>query len=238
MSHEIRTPINGIMGMADIALLSEPSAEQEEYLKIIKTSVNSLMDVVSAILDFSKIEAGKLAIEQTPFQLSASLDELRTMLSFRAQQKKLMLTIEASPTVPDTLIGDPVRLRQILLNLMDNAIKFTQQGSVALRVEVEASSGTDAVLHFAVSDTGVGIPKEKFQSVFEAFTQADNSSTRRFGGTGLGLSISSQLASLMHGRIWVESVVSRGSTFHFVANFPIPQSSERECVQLVGTAQK
>ncbi len=237
MSHEIRTPINGIMGMSDVALLSEPSQEQEEYLSIIKTSAYSLLDIVNSILDFSKIEAGRLTLEEIPFQLSASLDELRTMLSLRAQQKKLTLTIEASPAIPDTLIGDPVRLRQILLNLLDNAIKFTPKGSVSLDVEPDVSSGAEAVLHFAVSDTGVGIPEEKFQSIFEAFTQADNSSTRRFGGTGLGLSISSQLASLMRGRIWVESVVGQGSTFHFIARFGIPQSTEHESAPLVGATR-
>jgi signal transduction histidine kinase len=235
MSHEIRTPINGIMGMTDIALMSEPSAEQEGYLNIIRTSVHSLNEVVNAILDFSKIEARRLKLEEIPFQLSASLDELQTMLSFRAQERDLDLTIEALPTIPDSLIGDPLRLRQILLNLLDNAIKFTPAGAVSLRVGADGISDDHAILHFTVTDTGVGIPKEKFGSIFEAFTQADNSSTRRFGGTGLGLSISSQLALLMHGSIWVESVVGQGSTFHFVGRFPISQSSERESLQLVGS---
>lgn len=234
MSHEIRTPINGIMGMADIALMSDPPEEQAEYLTIIRNSVESLMDVVNAILDFSKMEAGRFTLEEIPFALAALLDELRTLVSFRAQQKNLALHLEASPAIPGTLIGDPTRLRQILLNLLDNALKFTPEGSITLRAGVEVLSGQDVVLHFTVTDTGIGIPKEKFSSIFEAFNQADNSSTRRFGGTGLGLSISSQLASLMQGRIWVESIVGQGSTFHVIARFKTLQPGAAEPSSLVG----
>ncbi len=219
MSHEIRTPINGIMGMADIALSSELNEEQTEYLQIIKTSADSLLGIVNDILDFSKIEARKLTLERIPFQLSTSLGELSKLLSFRAQQKQLSLTIQAAEDVPNDLIGDPGRLRQVLLNLLDNAMKFTSEGGVALFVIADHVSENTTALHFSVIDTGVGISKDKQRIIFEAFSQADASSTRQYGGTGLGLTICSQLVGLMGGQIWVESALGAGSTFHFTAVF-------------------
>ncbi len=219
MSHEIRTPINGIMGMADIALSSELNEEQTEYVQIIKTSADSLLAIVNDILDFSKIEARKLTLEQIPFRLSTSLGELSKLLSFRAQQKQLSLTMQSADDVPNDLIGDPGRLRQVLLNLLDNAMKFTSEGGVALFAIAEDVSDDAATLHFSVIDTGVGISKDKQRIIFEAFSQADASSTRQYGGTGLGLTICSQLVGLMGGRIWVESALGAGSTFHFTATF-------------------
>ena len=223
MSHEIRTPINGIMGMTDIALSTTSDAEQVEYLDIIKTSADSLLRIVNDILDFSKIEARKLELESVPFRLSECVDQLMRLASVLGQEKGLQIQMSIAPDVPDHLTGDPGRLRQILLNLLNNAIKFTSQGSVLLGITLEGSAVSKALLHFAVADTGMGIPRDKQKVIFDAFSQADNSSTRKFGGTGLGLTISSQLVQLMGGSIWVESELNRGSTFHFTAQFaPAP----------------
>jgi signal transduction histidine kinase/ligand-binding sensor domain-containing protein len=221
MSHEIRTPINGILGMTDITLSTELGAEQREYLEIVKFSADSLLGIVNEILDFSKIEARKLTLDRTPFQLRKSLEELVRSLSLRARQKNLQLSFHLDDDIPDEVTGDPLRLRQVLLNLLDNAIKFTSKGGVSLSVFTEEFSDREPLVHFAVTDTGIGIPPEKQKTVFEAFSQADTSSTRRYGGTGLGLTISYQLAAMMGGRLWVESDPGKGSTFHFTARFEV-----------------
>ena len=221
MSHEIRTPMNGIIGTTELALESGPSLEQREYLQIIKASADSLLTVINDILDFSKIEAGKLDVEATEFNLRKSLKDAARTLAVRAHEKGLDLSCELSPDVPPTVIGDPVRLNQIVVNLLGNAVKFTPSGAVALTVEVEKADADGIVLHFAVRDTGVGIPPEKQRKIFEAFTQADSSITRLFGGTGLGLTIASRLVDMLGGRIWVESKAGQGSCFHFTARFGV-----------------
>ncbi|HEV2499089.1 MAG TPA: response regulator [Terriglobia bacterium] len=223
MSHEIRTPMNGVMGMIELALDSAPNIEQAEYLALARRSAESLLTVINDILDFSKIEAGKLKLDSIDFNLRDSLEETAKTFALRAHEKGLEVICEAAPGVPATVNGDPTRLRQIITNLMGNALKFTERGEIVLSVERVSAENGRARLRFSVRDTGIGIPPEKQNLIFEAFSQADTSTTRKYGGTGLGLTISSRLARMMGGKIEIESKEGQGSVFSFEADFGVPE---------------
>ncbi len=230
MSHEIRTPMNGIIGMAELLATTETTREQAEYLVMIQQSADALLRLLNDILDFSKIEAGKLELESIRFSLRDCVGMTAKTLSLRAAEKGLELACRVAPELPDTLVGDPGRLRQIIVNLAGNAVKFTNEGEVVIDVVESSRDDKKICLQFSVRDTGIGIPADKLDKLFEPFTQVDASTTRKFGGTGLGLAISMQLAEMMDGRIWLESELGRGTTFHFTAQFGIAKRQPRRPV--------
>ncbi|NQT15277.1 MAG: response regulator, partial [Planctomycetes bacterium] len=231
MSLEIRTPINAIIGMTELVLDTELTGSQRDYLGMVRDSGDALSAVINDMLDFSKIEAGKLVLHSAPFDLRETLGDTMKSLGLRAHSKGLEFACRIRPEVLDRLLGDAGRLRQVAVNLVGNAIKFTETGEVVLEVRQQSRADDHTVLHFSVTDTGIGIPGEKHKVIFEAFEQADSSTTRRFGGTGLGLAISSKLVSFMDGRIWVESQLGRGSTFHFTARFELPTGDDARALK-------
>jgi PAS domain S-box-containing protein len=231
ISHEFRTPMNGILGMTELILDTEINPEQREYLEMVKTSADSLLRLLSDILDFSKVEAGKLELVDYEFALAPSLAETLQVMRFRARQKGIELRWRVEANVPDRVMGDAARLRQVLVNLVGNAIKFTERGEVLVQVESQEQSAERVILHFRVTDSGIGIAKEKQSMIFEAFTQADSSTTRNYGGTGLGLAITTRLVTLMQGKLWVESEWGQGSTFHFTVTFGLAPQEQALAVR-------
>jgi signal transduction histidine kinase/CheY-like chemotaxis protein len=221
MSHEIRTPMNGVMGMIELLLDTGTTAEQRDYLNMARDSADALLTVINDVLDFSKIEAGKLDLDQVDFALTDTLDRITKTFGLRAAQRNLELACEVASGTPEMLVGDPTRLRQIVNNLVGNALKFTERGEIVVKAELDSREDDALLLHFTVRDTGIGIPAEKHREIFEAFSQADGSTTRRYGGTGLGLAVSLRLAEMMGGRMWVESEPGHGSCFHFTVRMGV-----------------
>jgi PAS domain S-box-containing protein len=233
MSHEIRTPLNAILGMTELCLTTELTHDQQEYLSTVQSSADTLLQLLNDILDLSKIEAGKMEIEETDFNLAEVVRETLRALAVRAHEKRLELAVHMPMDMPQWMRGDPIRLRQVLFNLVGNAIKFTERGEVVVEVEEQWSGEDEVGLHFSIRDTGIGIPAQRLEQIFESFTQVDSSMARKFGGTGLGLTITSQLLKLMNGRIWVRSKEGQGSTFHFTVRLKLGRPQQKLAVDVV-----